>query len=323
MTNTENSFIASAKRVIDIEAKAISALNHRLDAHFVDACHLLRQCKGKVVVSGMGKSGHIAAKISSTLSSTGTPSFFINPSEASHGDLGAISKNDGILIISNSGETDEIVMILDGLMKKTKNILSITGNEESYIAKKSLVHLEAKVDKEACPNNLAPTTSTSFMLMLGDAISIALLKNNRFSPREFAENHPGGKIGKRFLLAKDLMIDIKEIPIVKENTSILEAIKVISQFGLGFCLVKNSKQTINAIFTDGDLRRTLNKKIDIRNLSISKVMTKSFKSIEHNKNAYLAREIMSKNKIYSLVVKNKKQVIGVLRMHELNELRVF
>ena len=272
---------------------------------------------------GVGKSGHIAAKISSTLSSTGTPSFFINPSEASHGDLGAISKNDGILIISNSGETDEIVLILDGLMKKTKNILSITGNEESFIAKKSLAHLEAKVDKEACPNNLAPTTSTSFMLMLGDAISIALLKNNRFSPKEFAENHPGGKLGKRFLLAKDLMIDIKEIPIVKENTSILEAIKVITQFGLGFCLVKNSKQTINAIFTDGDLRRTLNKKIDIRNLSISKVMTKSFKSIEHNKNAYLAREIMSKNKIYSLVVKKQKKVIGVIRMHELNESRVF
>ena len=286
-------------------------------------CNHIKKLKGKLVLMGVGKSGHIAAKISSTLSSTGTPSFFINPSEASHGDLGAISKNDGILIISNSGETDEIVLILSGLMKKTKNILSITGNEESSIAKKSLVHLEAKVDKEACPNNLAPTTSTSFMLMLGDAISIALLKNNRFSPKEFAENHPGGKLGKRFLLAKDLMIDIKEIPIVKENTSILEAIKVITQFGLGFCLVKNSKQSINAIFTDGDLRRTLNKKIDIRNLSISKVMTKSFKSIEHNKNAYLAREIMSKNKIYSLVVKKQKKVIGVIRMHELNESRVF
>ena len=161
------------------------------------------------------------------------------------------------------------------------------------------------------------------MLMLGDAISIALLKNNRFSPKEFAENHPGGKLGKRFLLVKDLMIDIKEIPIVKENTTILEAIKVITKFGLGFCLVKNSKQAINAIFTDGDLRRTLNNKIDIRNLSISKVMTKSFKSIEHNKNAYLAREIMSKNKIYSLVVKKQKKVIGVIRMHELNESRVF
>ena len=161
------------------------------------------------------------------------------------------------------------------------------------------------------------------MLMLGDAISIALLRNNRFSPKEFAENHPGGKLGKRFLLCKDLMIDIKEIPIVKENTTILDAIKVITQFGLGFCLVENSKKTIDAIFTDGDLRRTLNKKIDIRKLSISKVMTKSFKSIEHDKNAYLAREIMSKNKIYSLVVKSHKKVIGVIRMHELNESRVF
>ncbi|MEC7197496.1 MAG: KpsF/GutQ family sugar-phosphate isomerase, partial [Pseudomonadota bacterium] len=304
-----------------------SSINHSLNnlskKDFNLICNHIKKLKGKLVLMGVGKSGHIAAKISSTLSSTGTPSFFINPSEASHGDLGAISKNDGILIISNSGETDEIVLILSGLMKKTKNILSITGNEESSIAKNSLVHLEAKVDKEACPNNLAPTTSTSFMLMLGDAISIALLKNNRFSPKEFAENHPGGKLGKRFLLAKDLMIDIKEIPIVKENTSILEAIKVITQFGLGFCLVKNSKQSINAIFTDGDLRRTLNKKIDIRNLSISKVMTKSFKSIEHNKNAYLAREIMSKNKIYSLVVKKQKKVIGVIRMHELNESRVF
>ena len=321
---TANNFFNHAIKTFKDE---ISSINHSLDnlskKDFNAICIHIRNLKGKLVLMGVGKSGHIAAKISSTLSSTGTPSFFINPSEASHGDLGAISKNDGILIISNSGETDEIVLILDGLMKKTKNILSITGNEESFIAKKSLAHLEAKVDKEACPNNLAPTTSTSFMLMLGDAISIALLKNNKFSPKEFAENHPGGKLGKRFLLVKDLMIDIKEIPIVKENTSILEAIKVITQFGLGFCLVKNSKQTINAIFTDGDLRRTLNKKIDIRNLSISKVMTKSFKSIEHNKNAYLAREIMSKNKIYSLVVKNQKKVIGVLRMHELNELRVF
>ena len=321
---TANNFFNHAIKTFKDE---ISSINHSLDnlskKDFNAICIHIRNLKGKLVLMGVGKSGHIAAKISSTLSSTGTPSFFINPSEASHGDLGAISKNDGILIISNSGETDEIVLILDGLMKKTKNILSITGNEESFIAKKSLAHLEAKVDKEACPNNLAPTTSTSFMLMLGDAISIALLKNNRFSPKEFAENHPGGKLGKRFLLVKDLMIDIKEIPIVKENTSILEAIKVITQFGLGFCLVKNSKQTINAIFTDGDLRRTLNKKIDIRNLSISKVMTKSFKSIEHDKNAYLAREIMSKNKIYSLIVKNQKKVIGVLRMHELNELRVF
>ena len=321
---TANNFFNHAIKTFKDE---ISSINHSLDnlskKDFNAICIHIRNLKGKLVLMGVGKSGHIAAKISSTLSSTGTPSFFINPSEASHGDLGAISKNDGILIISNSGDTDEIVLILDGIMKKTKNILSITGNEESFIAKKSLAHLEAKVDKEACPNNLAPTTSTSFMLMLGDAISIALLKNNRFSPKEFAENHPGGKLGKRFLLVKDLMIDIKEIPIVKENTSILEAIKVITQYGLGFCLVKNSKQTINAIFTDGDLRRTLNKKIDIRNLSISKVMTKSFKSIEHNKNAYLAREIMSKNKIYSLVVKNQKKVIGVLRMHELNELRVF
>ena len=321
---TADNFFIHAKKTFKDE---ISSINLSLDNlsrnDFNLICSRIKNLKGKLVLMGVGKSGHIAAKISSTLSSTGTPSFFINPSEASHGDLGAISKNDGILIISNSGETDEIVLILSGLMKKTKNIYSITGNEESSIAKKSLVHLEAKVDKEPCPNNLAPTTSTSFMLMLGDAISIALLKNNRFSPKEFAENHPGGKLGKRFLLAKDLMIDIKEIPIVKENTSILEAIKVITQFGLGFCLVKNSKQTINAIFTDGDLRRTLNNKIDIRNLSISKVMTKSFKSIEHNKNAFLAREIMSKNKIYSLVVKNRKRVIGVIRMHELNESRVF
>ena len=321
---TADNFFIHAKKTFSDE---ISSINHSLNnlskKDFNLICNHIKKLKGKLVLMGVGKSGHIAAKISSTLSSTGTPSFFINPSEASHGDLGAISKNDGILIISNSGETDEIVLILSGLIKKTKNILSITGNVESSIAKNSLVHLEAKVDKEACPNNLAPTTSTSFMLMLGDAISIALLKNNRFSPKEFAENHPGGKLGKRFLLAKDLMIDIKEIPIVKENTSILEAIKVITQFGLGFCLVKNSKQSINAIFTDGDLRRTLNKKIDIRNLSISKVMTKSFKSIEHNKNAYLAREIMSQNKIYSLVVKKQKKVIGVIRMHELNESRVF
>ena len=321
---TADNYYIHAKKTFKDE---ISSINTSLDnlskKDFNLICNHIKNLKGKLVLMGVGKSGHIAAKISSTLSSTGTPSFFINPSEASHGDLGAISRNDGILIISNSGETDEIVLILSGLEKKTKNIFSITGNKESSIAIKSIIHLEAKVDKEACPNNLAPTTSTSFMLMLGDAISIALLKNNKFSPKEFADNHPGGKLGKRFLLTSDLMIDIKKIPTVKENTSILEAIKVITKFGLGFCLVKNAQEDINAIFTDGDLRRTLNKKIDIRNVSISKVMTKSYKSIPHNKNAYLAREIMSKNKIYSLVVKNQKKVVGVIRMHELNGSRVF
>ena len=321
---TSNTFFIHAKKTFKDEISSINNSLHNLSKKDFDSiCNHIKNLRGKLILMGVGKSGHIAAKISSTLSSTGTPSFFINPSEASHGDLGAISNSDGILIISNSGETDEIVLILGGLEKKTKNIFSITGDKESSIAKRSLIHLEAKVDKEACPNNLAPTTSTSFMLMLGDAISIALLKNNKFSPKEFADNHPGGKLGKRFLLVKDLMIDIQEIPIVEENTSILEAIKIITKFGLGFCLVKNSKQTINAIFTDGDLRRALNKKVDIRNLLISKVMTKSFKSIEQNKNAYLAREIMSKNKIYSLVVKNQKKVLGVIRMHELNESRVF
>tara|TARA_Y100000591_G_scaffold330031_1_gene359935 strand:+ start:3035 stop:4003 length:969 start_codon:yes stop_codon:yes gene_type:complete len=321
---TSNTFFIHAKKTFKDEISSINNSLHNLSKKDFDSiCNHIKNLRGKLILMGVGKSGHIAAKISSTLSSTGTPSFFINPSEASHGDLGAISKNDGILIISNSGETDEIVLILGGLEKKTKNIFSVTGDKESSIAKRSLIHLEAKVDKEACPNNLAPTTSTSFMLMLGDAISIALLKNNKFSPKEFADNHPGGKLGKRFLLVKDLMIDIQEIPIVEENTSILEAIKIITKFGLGFCLVKNSKQTIDAIFTDGDLRRALNKKVDIRNLLISKVMTRSFKSIEQNKNAYLARKIMSKNKIYSLVVKNQKKVIGVIRMHELNESRVF
>ena len=321
---TSNTFFIHAKKTFKDEISSINNSLHNLSKKDFDSiCNHIKNLRGKLILMGVGKSGHIAAKISSTLSSTGTPSFFINPSEASHGDLGAISKNDGILIISNSGETDEIVLILGGLEKKTKNIFSVTGDKESSIAKRSLIHLEAKVDKEACPNNLAPTTSTSFMLMLGDAISIALLKNNKFSPKEFADNHPGGKLGKRFLLVKDLMIDIQEIPIVEENTSILETIKIITKFGLGFCLVKNSKQTIDAIFTDGDLRRALNKKVDIRNLLISKVMTRSFKSIEQNKNAYLARKIMSKNKIYSLVVKNQKKVIGVIRMHELNESRVF
>ncbi len=321
---TSNTFFIHAKKTFKDEISSINNSLHNLSKKDFDSiCNHIKNLRGKLILMGVGKSGHIAAKISSTLSSTGTPSFFINPSEASHGDLGAISKNDGILIISNSGETDEIVLILGGLEKKTKNIFSVTGDKESSIAKRSLIHLEAKVDKEACPNNLAPTTSTSFMLMLGDAISIALLKNNKFGPKEFADNHPGGKLGKRFLLVKDLMIDIQEIPIVEENTSILEAIKIITKFGLGFCLVKNSKQTIDAIFTDGDLRRALNKKVDIRNLLISKVMTRSFKSIEQNKNAYLARKIMSKNKIYSLVVKNQKKVIGVIRMHELNESRVF
>ena len=318
---TADNFFIHAKKTFKDE---ISSINQSLDNlsknDFNLICNHIKNLKGKLVLMGVGKSGHIAAKISSTLSSTGTPSFFINPSEASHGDLGAISKSDGILIISNSGETDEIVLILGGLLRKTKNILSITGNEESSIAKKSLVHLEAKVDKEACPNNLAPTTSTSFMLMLGDAISISLLKNNSFSPKEFAENHPGGKLGKRFLLSKDLMIDIKEIPTVKESTTILDAIKVITQFGLGFCLVENSKKTVNAIFTDGDLRRSINKLVDIHETFIEEAMTKKFISCKENDYATDILNFMNRNKINSLpVLDNKNKIMGAINMHMLIE----
>ena len=272
---------------------------------------------------GIGKSGNIAAKISSTLSSTGTSSFYLNAAEASHGDLGSLKKNDILLIFSFSGETEEIVNIFSSCRLKVKNIISITGNKRSFLATESDLNLNIEISEEACPMNLAPTTSSTAMLLLGDAIAISILEKRNFTPEDFAKNHPGGKLGKSFLKAKDLMVSGSSLPVIKESEDIKNIIYEISHKGLGLTLIKNNKNKIIGIFTDGDLRRLLNKKKNIENIKIENFMTRNFQSIDENLKIKNAVILMNKNKIYSLVVKDKKdKVIGILRMHDIVEAKI-
>ena len=264
MTNTENSFIASAKRVIDIEAKAISALNHRLDAHFVDACHLLRQCKGKVVVSGMGKSGHIGNKIAATLASTGTPAFFMHPGEANHGDLGMLSKNDVLIAISNSGETAELVNLLPVVKRLNVPIIAMTNSRQSALGQHANIVLDISVEKEACSLGLAPTSSTTATLVMGDALAVALLDDRGFTSDDFALSHPGGSLGRKLLLkVSDIMLTGDDLPIVNHHVSVAEALLEVSKKGLGMTGIVDDKNTLVGVFTDGDLRRILDARLNL------------------------------------------------------------
>ena len=271
---------------------------------------------------GIGKSGHIAQKISATLSSTGTASFFIHPTEAAHGDLGMIDKEDSILILSNSGETKEIIEILPALKRSTANIFTLTNNNQSTIAKAGTINLMIKADEEACPLNLAPTSSTTIALVFGDALAIALLEARGFSKDDFAKSHPAGQLGKKLTtLVQDLAVMNEKAPMVDQTTSLKEALMVVTEKKLGLTLVLNKKKIVG-VFTDGDLRRCLNDEVDINNTPIKDVMTIKFKSIDSNALAIDAAEIMEKNKIFSLVVNSsthKEDTIGIITMHQLLE----
>ena len=271
---------------------------------------------------GIGKSGHIAQKISATLSSTGTASFFIHPTEAAHGDLGMIDKEDSILILSNSGETKEIIEILPALKRSTANIFTLTNNNQSTIAKAGTINLMIKADEEACPLDLAPTSSTTIALVFGDALAIALLEARGFSKDDFAKSHPAGQLGKKLTtLVQDLAVMNEKAPMVDQTTSLKEALMVVTEKKLGLTLVLNKKKIVG-VFTDGDLRRCLNDEVDINNTPIKDVMTIKFKSIDSNALAIDAAEIMEKNKIFSLVVNSsthKEDTIGIITMHQLLE----
>jgi len=271
---------------------------------------------------GIGKSGHIAQKISATLSSTGTASFFIHPTEAAHGDLGMINKKDSILILSNSGETKEIIEILPALKRSTSNIFTLTNSNQSTIAKAGKINLVISADEEACPLDLAPTSSTTIALVFGDALAIALLEARGFSKDDFAKSHPAGQLGKKLTtLVQDLAVMNEKAPMVDQTTCLREALMEITGKKLGLTLVTNEKKIVG-VFTDGDLRRCLNDEVDINNTPIKDVMTITFKSIESNALAIDAAEIMEKNKIFSLVVsssKQKKHAIGIITMHQLLE----
>jgi arabinose-5-phosphate isomerase len=318
----DKNFINSALSVIEIESKAVMNLRNQIQSDFENLCSNILQIKGKLILMGIGKSGHIAQKISATLSSTGTSSFFIHPTEAAHGDLGMINKKDAILILSNSGETKEIIEILPALKRSTANIFTLTNNDQSTIAKAGKINLVISAEEEACPLKLAPTSSTTIALVFGDALAIALLDERGFSKDDFAKSHPAGQLGKKLTtLVKDLAATNEKAPIVNEAISLKDALIEVTEKKLGVTLVSDGKKVVG-IFTDGDLRRCLNDDVDLNKTPIKDVMTTNFKSIKCNDLAIDAAEIMEKNKIFSLVVNsstNQIDSIGIITMHQLLE----
>ena len=310
--------INSAKRTLDIESKALTKLAANLDQKFSNLCEVILKTKGKIITLGVGKSGHIAQKISATLSSTGSPSYFIHATEALHGDIGVISKKDSVLILSHSGESKEIIDLIPSLKNIGCKIFSFTGPTESTIAKKTDINISTEVDKEACPLDLAPTSSTTAALALGDALAIALLESRKFSPQDFAKSHPGGKLGKKLTLkVEDIMSKGKDFPFISPNTLLSKALVEISNKGLGIVAVVDKKK-LTGVFTDGDLRRTIGSKKDIHKTKISLVMSKNVKTIQQSSLASKAIETMEKNNIYVLIVLDSKKIpVGVLRMHDL------
>ena len=318
----DKNFINSALSVIEIESKAVMNLRNQIQSDFENLCSNILQIKGKLILMGIGKSGHIAQKISATLSSTGTSSFFIHPTEAAHGDLGMINKKDAILILSNSGETKEIIEILPALKRSTANIFTLTNNDQSTIAKAGKINLVINAEEEACPLNLAPTSSTTIALVFGDALAIALLEARGFGKDDFAKSHPAGQLGKKLTtLVQDLAATNDKAPIVNEAISLKNALIEVTEKKLGVTLVSDGKKVVG-IFTDGDLRRCLNDDVDLNKTPIKDVMTTNFKSIKCNDLAIDAAEIMEKNKIFSLVVNsstNQADSIGIITMHQLLE----
>lgn len=316
--------IALGKAVIETEQIALTELIERIDDKFVIACDLLLQCEGRIVVIGMGKSGHIGNKIAATLASTGTPAFFVHPGEASHGDLGMITNKDVVMLLSNSGETDEIVALLPVIKRLNTPMIALTGKTNSTLAKTATVNIDISVSKEACPLGLAPTSSTTATLAMGDAISIALLEARGFSKDDFALSHPGGVLGRRLLLyVGDIMHADDEIPKVTESASLSDALIEMTQKGLGVTTIVDDDNGILGIFTDGDLRRTLDSKVDINTCLVKDVMTKNGKNIKANSLAASALSLMERYSINALVVVDGQgKLIGILNMHDLLRARV-
>lgn len=319
MTTTNAQFIASGKQVVDIELNAIAALSSRLDEQFANACKLLMQCQGKVVVSGMGKSGHIGNKIAATLASTGTPAFFMHPGEANHGDLGMLASNDVLVAISNSGETGELLNLLPVVKRMNVPVIAITNRADSTLGKYADVVLDIGVEQEACSLGLAPTTSTTVTLVLGDALAVALLDAKGFTSDDFALSHPGGSLGRKLLLTvDDIMLKGEEIPLVPVSATITQALLEISKKGLGLTGIVNEHNELLGVFTDGDLRRLLDARVDIHTTAVANVMTKGCKTSQAGELAVEALNLMESYKISALLVVNEnRQPIGAFNMHML------
>ena len=312
------SFIESAKRTIQLESKAIAELNQQLSEDFNRACQLCLDCEGRIVVTGMGKSGHIGSKIAATLASTGTPAFFMHPAEASHGDLGMLTSKDVVLALSNSGTSSEIVLLLPLIQRLGTPLISMTGDSDSTLGRAADAHLLVSVAEEACPLNLAPTSSTTAALVMGDALAIALLETKGFSHEDFAFSHPGGALGRKLLLkVDDIMHTGDALPAVSEDASLPEALLEMTAKRLGFTTVLNQHHELIGVFSDGDLRRAIEAGHDLRDRRIQDIMTPRGATIEQGSLAAMAVRVMQEKRINALVVVHDGLPVGVLNMHDL------
>jgi arabinose-5-phosphate isomerase len=312
-------FRALGMAVIRNEAASVAALAERIDDAFDQACLFMMQCQGRVVVTGMGKSGHIGNKIAATLASTGTPAFFVHPGEASHGDLGMIADKDVVMALSNSGETAEILTIMPIIKRLGVPLIALTGNANSNLATEADVHLDVSVEQEACPLGLAPTSSTTAALAMGDALAIALLEARGFTEEDFARSHPGGSLGRRLLLhVGDIMHTGEAVPKVSQDASLNQALLEMTRKGLGMTAVVDDEDHIIGIYTDGDLRRSLDQGVDVRHCAVADVMTPGCITLTPDSLAAEAVQLMESKKINSLLVANEQQeLIGALNMHVL------
>jgi arabinose-5-phosphate isomerase len=321
---SQSPFIESAIRTIEIENRATALLADRIGSTFESACQIMLNTKGRVIVTGMGKSGHIGNKIAATFASTGTPSYFVHPAEASHGDIGMITSDDVVLALSNSGNTTEITTLLPVLKRKGVKLITLTGNASSELALAADANIDASVSEEACPLGLAPTCSTTVTLILGDALAMALLEARGFTRDDFAISHPGGSLGRRLLIkVKDVMHSGTEIPSVKLDSSLSAALAVMSEKGFGMTTVISENSHLVGVFTDGDLRRTIDSGKDIQQLKISEIISPSYKSISEDVLAAEAVKLMEDANIYVLIVKNEAgEVVGIVKMHDLLKAQV-
>tara|TARA_B110000046_G_scaffold185276_1_gene226344 strand:+ start:10774 stop:11745 length:972 start_codon:yes stop_codon:yes gene_type:complete len=312
-------FITSGLRTVEMEAQAVSAMLPSINSDFSRACELMLACEGRIVVTGMGKSGHIGNKIAATLASTGTPAFFVHPGEASHGDLGMITKNDVVIAISNSGSTAEVITILPLIKRLGIPLISMTGDSQSILSQAAHANLDVSVSSEACPLNLAPTTSTTVTLVMGDALAIALLESRGFSAEDFAFSHPGGALGRKLLLrVKDIMHKDGEVPRVQASQLLQDALLEMTQKGFGMTTVVGADDKLLGVFTDGDLRRVIDQKIDIASATMTEVMSANPKTISSDILAAEAISIMEDSTITALIVEDENQCpIGVIHMHDI------
>ncbi len=316
--------IAIARDVLEIEAKAIADLIERLDESFSEAVRTILECRGRVVVSGIGKSGHIARKIASTLASTGTPAFFVHPAEASHGDLGMVARGDVFVGLSNSGESAELLAIVPLLKRQGAKLIAFTGDAESSLAKEADVHLYAGAQKEACPLNLAPTASTTAALALGDALAVALMHAKGFTRDEFARSHPGGTLGRKLLThVRDVMRSGADAPRIGRDATLLEAMLEMTRGRMGMTAIVDDGERVIGIFTDGDLRRNLEKGAELRTTFVRDIMSAAPRTIAPGRLAAEAVEIMERNKVNQiLVVDEEMRLLGALNMHDLFRAKV-